>query len=99
MRKLPTIKYISKQVADQIDCDGVFDTNKRTIRICHGMGRLYEMKVYLHEQIHFIATHYNGYIRKMSDNKDLDKNETDLTAKKIMKLLLQERYIKQIKNL
>jgi hypothetical protein len=99
MRKLPTVKYISQQVADQIDCDGVFDTKKRTIKIRHGMDKLYELKVYLHEQLHFIQEHYKGYIVKMNDKKDLKNNETDKAAKKILKLILQDRYKKVIKDL
>lgn len=99
MRKLPLVKYISQQVADQLGEDGEYLSGTRTIQIRHGMDKLYELQVFIHEQLHFIQHNYKGYIKAMDDNEDITKNETDLTAKKIMKLLLQERFKKQIKNL
>ena len=99
MRKLPLVKYISNQVADQLEEDGEFNIKKRTISIRKGMSRLQELEVYIHEQLHFIQQHYKGYIVKMNDAKDLSKNETDKMAKKILKLILQERYKELIKNL
>ena len=88
MRRLPKATYGKSKHLDRIDADGVFDTCKKTIEIRKGMEWNEEMRVFIHEMIHWIET---------QDCSDLKKNEADNISRIICRKLVKQQYRKLFK--
>ena len=97
MRKLPKAKYGKSEYLDRIDADGVFDTCQKTIEIRHGMDWNEEMRVIMHEIIHWIETQYGDKIIRIDDSRDLNKNDADRIAISFCKRLVKPKYKKLFK--
>jgi hypothetical protein len=94
MRKLPKATYGKNKHLDRIDADGVFDTCKKTIEIRKGMPWNEEMRVFIHEMIHWVETQYKGKIVSLNDCPDLNKNEADRISRIICRKLVKQQYRK-----
>lgn len=97
MRKLPLVKYLKKQVAEQLDADGIFNNKTREIGIKKGQVWYNEMDTLIHEYIHYLRRMYPRRLIRMSDCGDQAKNETDKMARKICSLLVSNKYKKFFK--
>ena len=94
MRQLLKMSFLKKQIASQLDADGIYDDCTKKMGICKGLEWDNEMDTLVHEYLHFLFSKYPTRMKKLNDVEDLKKNETDRMAKKICRMLVLERYKK-----
>ena len=97
MRKLPTVKYISNQVAEQLDCDGIFYDYKKEIGIRKGQKWNDELDTLIHEYLHFLQDKYPTRLIKFTDVGDLKKDGQARITRRICRLLVKSQYKKLFK--
>lgn len=92
MRKLPLVKYISKQVADALDADGIFYKYKKEIDIRKGQSWNDELDTLIHEYLHFLQDKYPTRLLKLSDSGDLNKDGQARMTRRICRLIVKPQY-------
>lgn len=97
MRQLLKMGFLKKQVAVQLNCDGIFNDSTKKMGIRKGLEWDNELDTLVHEYLHFLFSKYPTRMKKLNDVEDLKKNKTDRMAMKICRMLVLERYKKLFK--
>lgn len=91
------VRYLKKQIASQLDADGIFNPSNKLIGIRKGQEWNDELDTLIHEYLHFLQNKYPTKLLKLTDKDDLRKSEQAKVTRKICRLIVKKQYIKLFK--